>query len=118
MVTRDLAKVETAGSSPVYRSLKKFGIARLFLFYTQLHAEGARREAAVRGLQFVRCADACVIAVRSESSAKRVMCSVPDWIERKLGFEVSAVRLKIARPAKLKYLRLGYYTDIQAQAVP
>lgn len=75
------------------------------------------RELENRGLQFVRCADACVIAVKSESSAKRVMCSVPDWIERKLGFGVSAVKIKIARPAKLKYLRLGYYTDIQAEAV-
>ncbi|MDE7183879.1 MAG: hypothetical protein K2O40_05230 [Lachnospiraceae bacterium] len=59
-----------------------------------------------------------MIEVKSERLAKRVMCSVPDCIELKLGFEVSAVRLKIARPAKLKYLRLGYYTDIQAQAVP
>lgn len=71
-----------------------------------------------RGLRFVRYADDCVIAVKSESSAKRVMSSVPDWIQRKLGFEASAVKIKIARPAKLKYLRLGYFTDIQAELVP
>lgn len=71
-----------------------------------------------RGLRFVRYADDCVIAVKSESSAKRVMSSVPDWIQRKLGFEASAVKIKIARPAKLKYLRLGYFTDIQAEPVP
>jgi len=71
-----------------------------------------------RGLRFVRYADDCVIAVKSESSAKRVMSSVPDWIQLKLGFEASAVKIKIARPAKLKYLRLGYFTDIQAEPVP
>lgn len=71
-----------------------------------------------RGLRFVRCADDCVVAVKSESSAKRVMCSVTDWIQRKLGFDASAAKIKIARPAKLKYLRLGYFTDIQAESVP
>jgi RNA-directed DNA polymerase len=71
-----------------------------------------------RGLRFVRCADDCVVAVKSESSAKRVMCSVTDWIQRKLGFGASAAKIKIARPAKLKYLRWGYFTDIQAEPVP
>jgi RNA-directed DNA polymerase len=36
-----------------------------------------------RGLRFVRYADDCVIVVRSEASAKRVMYSITDWIERK-----------------------------------
>jgi len=43
------------------------------------------KELEKRGLRFVRYADDCIIAVRSEASAKRVMYSVTDWIERKLG---------------------------------
>ena len=38
-----------------------------------------------RGLHFARYADDCIIAVKSEVSAKRVMYSITSWIERKLG---------------------------------
>jgi len=37
-----------------------------------------------RGLHFTRYADDCVITVKSEASAKRVMYSITSWIERKL----------------------------------
>jgi len=67
-----------------------------------------------RGLRFVRYADECVIAVRSEASAKRVMYSITDWIERKLGLKVNATKTKIARPTKLKYLGFGFYKDVKA----
>ena len=40
------------------------------------------------------------------------------YISCDTSFEASAVKIKIARPAKLKYLRLGYFTDIQAEPVP
>ena len=42
------------------------------------------KELVSRGLHYVRYADDCVIAVGSESSAKRVMRSVCTWIERQL----------------------------------
>ena len=64
-----------------------------------------------RGLRFVRYADDCIIAVRSEASAKRVMHSITSWIERKLGLKVNATKTRIARPNKLKYLGFGFYKE-------
>lgn len=69
------------------------------------------RELEVRGLRFTRYADDCVIAVRSESSAKRVMWTVTDWIQRKLGLKVNMTKTHITRPSKLKYLGFGFYRD-------
>lgn len=69
------------------------------------------KELEKRGLRFVRYADDCVIAVRSEASAKRVMHSITDWIERKLGLKVNAEKTHITRPSKLKYLGFGFYKD-------
>lgn len=59
------------------------------------------KELEKRGLRFVRYADDCVIAVRSEASAKRVMYSIRDWIERKLGLKVNAEKTHITRPQNL-----------------
>jgi putative reverse transcriptase/maturase len=73
------------------------------------------RELEKRGLRFVRYADDCVIAVRSEASAKRVMYSITDWIERKLGLKVNATKTRITRPMKLKYLGFGFYKDSKAK---
>ena len=64
-----------------------------------------------RGLRFTRYADDCVIAVKSESSAKRVMRTVSDWIQRKLGLKVNMTKTHITRPSKLKYLGFGFYKD-------
>ena len=69
------------------------------------------KELEKRGLRFIRYADDCVIAVRSEASAKRVMYSITDWIERKLGLKVNAEKTHIIRPSKLKYLGFGFYKD-------
>lgn len=57
-----------------------------------------------RGLRYVRYADDCVIAVGSRASANRVMYSITDWIERKLGLRVNAEKTHISRPTNLKYL--------------
>ncbi len=65
--------------------------------------------------ELVRYADDCVIAVKSEASAKRVMYSITDWIERKLGLRVNASKTKIGRPTKLKYLGFGFYKDAKAK---
>ena len=69
------------------------------------------RELERRGLNFTRYADDCIIAVRSEASAKRVMYSITEWIEKKLGLKVNATKTKITRPNGLKYLGFGFYKD-------
>lgn len=69
------------------------------------------KELGKRGLRFVRYADDCVIAVRSQASAKRVMHSVTDWIERKLGLKVNAEKTRITRPQRLKYLGFGFWKE-------
>lgn len=72
------------------------------------------KELEARGLRFARYADDCVIAVRSEASAKRVMHTVADWIQRKLGLKVNMTKTHITRPSKLKYLGFGFYKDSKA----
>ena len=69
------------------------------------------KELEARELRFTRYADDCVIAVRSEASAKRVMRTVTDWIQRKLGLKVNMSKTHVARPMKLKYLGFGFYKD-------
>ena len=73
------------------------------------------KELEARGLRFTRYADDCVIAVRSEASAKRVMRTVTDWIQRKLGLKVNMTKTHIMRPMKLKYLGFGFYKDSKAK---
>ncbi len=72
------------------------------------------KELEKRGLNFVRYADDCIITVKSESAAKRVMQSVVSWIERKLGLKVNALKSKITRPRNLKYLGFGFWKDGRA----
>ena len=72
------------------------------------------KELEARQLRFTRYADDCVIAVRSEASAKRVMRTVTDWIQRKLGLKVNMTKTQITRPQKLKYLGFGFYKDGKA----
>ena len=69
------------------------------------------KELISRGLRYVRYADDCVILVSSESSAKRVMYSITEWIERKLGLKVNATKTRITRPTKLKYLGFGFWKN-------
>ena len=69
------------------------------------------KELETRGLRFTRYADDCVIAVKSEASAKRVMRTVSDWIQRKLGLKVNMSKTHITRPQNLKYLGFGFYKD-------
>ena len=69
------------------------------------------RELEKRGLHFVRYADDCVIATRSEASAKRVMESITRFIEDKLGLKVNAEKSHVCRPSKLKYLGYSFYFE-------
>ena len=81
---------------------------------TRLMLNELDKELEARGLRFTRYADDCVIAVRSGSSAKRVMRTVTDWIQRKLGLKVNITKTHITRPMKLKYLGFGFYKDSKA----
>ena len=69
------------------------------------------RELEARGLHFVRYADDCVIAVGSSAAANRVMATVTKWIEKKLGLKVNAIKSKVTKPTKLKYLGFGFWKD-------
>lgn len=69
----------------------------------------------IREFRFTRYADGCVIAVRSEASAKRVMWTVADWIQRKQGLKVNLAKTRITRSQKLKYLGFGFYKDSNAK---
>ena len=73
------------------------------------------KELVRRGLRYVRYADDCVIVVGSEASAKRVMHSVTQWIERVLGLKVNATKTHVCRPSKLKYLGYGFYKSPQTK---
>ncbi len=64
-----------------------------------------------RGLRFVRYADDFVVAVRTKVSATRVMSSVTQWIERKLGLKVNTTKTRICRPSSVKYLGFSFYKD-------
>lgn len=64
-----------------------------------------------RGLNFVRYADDCIIMVKSEKAANRVMKSLTKFIEEKLGLKVNAEKSKISRPRQLKFLGFGFYYD-------
>lgn len=70
------------------------------------------KEMEVRGLNFIRYADDCIILVKSEKAANRVMESVTKYIEEKLGLKVNATKSKVDRPGGIKYLGFGFYWDI------
>lgn len=73
------------------------------------------KELEKRGLRFTRYADDCVITLRSEASAKRVMRTITTWIERKLGLKVNVTKTKITKPSNLKYLGFGFYCDFKTR---
>lgn len=68
-----------------------------------------------RGLRFVRYADDCIIMVKSEMSARRVMRSITMFIEEKLGLIVNATKSKVTRPNNpdMKFLGFGFFKDFK-----
>lgn len=74
------------------------------------------KELEFRGLRFTRYADDCMIVVKSEASAKRVMRTITEWIERKLGLKVNMTKTKVTTPSKVKYLGFGFYFDSKSQS--
>ncbi len=67
------------------------------------------KELEERGLRFTRYADDCIIVVKSEKAANRVMESITKFIEKKLGLKVNVEKSKVARPNQIKYLGYGFY---------
>ena len=67
------------------------------------------KELQSRGLRFTRYADDCVIYVRSEAAAKRVMKSITRWLEEKLRVQVNITKTKVCRPNDTKYLGFSFY---------
>lgn len=70
------------------------------------------KELESRSLNFVRYADDCLIMVKSEKAANRVMESITTFITKKLGLKVNVEKSKIARPNQIKYLGFGFYKKI------
>jgi RNA-directed DNA polymerase len=68
------------------------------------------KELEKRGLRFTRYADDCIIVVKSEKAANRVMETITRFIEKKLGLKVNITKSKVARPNQIKYLGFGFYT--------
>ena len=67
------------------------------------------KELEARGLNFVRYADDCIILVRSEKAASRVLNSITKYIEKKLGLKVNAEKSKVTRPHQTKYLGFSFW---------
>ncbi len=76
------------------------------------------KELEARGLHFTRYADDTIILVKSEKAANRVMASITDFIERKLGLKVNMTKTKVCRPNNLKYLGFGFYKSKQWNCIP
>lgn len=67
------------------------------------------KELEARGLNFVRYADDCIILVKSEKAADRVLASITKFIEKKLGLKVNAEKSKVTRPTQTKYLGFSFW---------
>jgi len=68
-----------------------------------------------RGLNFVRYADDCIIMVKSDMAARRVMRSISKYVEEKLGLKVNITKSKVDKPQGIKYLGFGFYYDRHAK---
>ena len=71
------------------------------------------KELEKRGLHFARYADDCVIFVKTEYSAERVMKNIVTFIETKLKLKVNAEKTHITRPNNLKYLGFSFWKDLK-----
>lgn len=76
----------------------------LSVVLSNIYLDKLDKELEQRGLRFVRYADDVLIFTKSEMAANRVMKSISDWIERKLFLKVNAIKSKVVRPTRSKYL--------------
>lgn len=65
-----------------------------------------------RNLKFVRYAD-CIIMVKSEKAATRVMQSITRYLKDKLNLKVNSSKSKIARPHEIKFLGYSFYCQFK-----
>lgn len=75
------------------------------------------KELESRNLRFVRYADDCIIMVKSDMAARRVMRSITTFIEDKLGLIVNTSKSKITKPydPNMKFLGFGFYKDYRTK---
>lgn len=66
------------------------------------------KELGKRQLHFARYADDCVIFVKTEFSAERVMRNIVRFIETKLKLKVNAEKTHVTRPSQTKYLGFSF----------
>lgn len=76
------------------------------------------KELEARGLKFVRYADDCMIFVKSEKAANRVLTSITKYIENKLGLKVNAEKSKVSKPTGIKFLGYGFWVGAKGQYKP
>lgn len=76
------------------------------------------KELEARGLNFVRYADDCIILVKSEKAANRVLASITKFIEKKLGLKVNAEKSKVTIPTQTKYLGFSFWKNPKGQWKP
>ena len=76
------------------------------------------KELEVRELNFVRYADDCIILVKSEKAANRVLASITKFIEKRLGLKVNAEKSKVTRPTQTKYLGFSFWKSPKGQWKP
>ena len=76
------------------------------------------KELEARGLNFVRYADDCIILVRSEKAANRVLSSITKFIEKKLGLKVNVEKSKVTRPTQTKYLGFSFWKSTSGKWKP
>lgn len=76
------------------------------------------KELEARGLNFVRYADDCIILVKSEKAANRVLNSITKFIEKKLGLKVNGEKSKVTRPTKTKYLGFSFWKSTSGKWKP
>ena len=76
------------------------------------------KELEARGLNFVRYADDCIILVKSEKAANRVLASITKFIEKKLGLKVNVEKSKVTRPTQTKYLGFSFWKSPKGQWKP
>jgi RNA-directed DNA polymerase len=71
------------------------------------------RELERRGHRFVRYADDCNVYVRSEKAGRRVMASLPRFIEGRLRLQVNAEKSAVANPWRRSFLGFTVTDDPQ-----
>ena len=76
------------------------------------------KELEKRELRFVRYADDCIILVKSEKAANRVLESITKFIEKKLGLKVNVEKSKVTRPTQTKYLGFSFWKDAKGKWKP